>query len=79
MRLCVFCGSSTRAWIRSISRRRRSLGEALARSRDRPWSMAAPPSASWERWPMRLWPSGGDVIGVMPQALVDKEIDHIAA
>lgn len=74
MRLCVFCGSSSGqdpVYLEAA----RSLGEAMAaRGIDLVYGgasvglMGAVADASLGR--------GGHVIGVMPQALVDKEIAH---
>ena len=40
------------------------------------WYMAAVGSVSWVRWQTARWQTGGTVIGVIPQSLVDRELAH---
>ena len=40
------------------------------------WCTAAPASASWACWRTPCSAGGGEVFGVIPQHLVDKEIAH---
>ncbi|RDI61965.1 TIGR00730 family Rossman fold protein [Microvirga subterranea] len=74
MRLCVFCGSNAGS-DSSYLEAARGLGEALARERiglvyggASVGLMGAVADA--------VMAGGGEVIGVMPQSLVDKEIAH---
>ncbi len=74
MRLCVFCGSNAGS-DSSYLEAARELGEALARERiglvyggASVGLMGAVADA--------VMAGGGEVIGVMPQSLVDKEIAH---
>jgi uncharacterized protein (TIGR00730 family) len=74
MRLCVFCGSNA-GYDPAYRAMAQSLGQALAREKialvyggGAVGLMGAVADAVLE--------SGGEAIGIMPQALVDKEIDH---
>jgi uncharacterized protein (TIGR00730 family) len=74
MRLCVFCGSNE-GYDPAYRAMAQSLGQALAREKialvyggGAVGLMGAVADAVLE--------SGGEAIGIMPQALVDKEIDH---